>query len=107
MGLAVIISSVNQVNDMSETSLNSLAKRYWIVFYAFSKDKIKAYQGTGLMKLGLISVLGFWASVGRNRILGRPYSHEHPAGSFKGSLLSFSWNLINRRKQMLWLDKCL
>ena len=52
MGLAVIISSVNQVNDMSETSLNSLAKRYWIVFYAFSKDKIKAYQGTGFKQTG-------------------------------------------------------
>ena len=48
MGLAVIISSVIQVNDMSQTSLNSLAKRYWIVFYAFSKDHIKAYQGTDL-----------------------------------------------------------
>ena len=46
MGLAVIISSVIQVNDMSQTSLNSLAKRYWIVFYAFSKDNIKVYQGT-------------------------------------------------------------
>ena len=46
MGLAVIISSVIQINDMSQTSLNSLAKRYWIVFYAFSKDKIKDYQGT-------------------------------------------------------------
>ena len=46
MGLAVIISSVIQINDMSQTSLNSLAKRYWIVFYAFSKDKIKNYQGT-------------------------------------------------------------
>ena len=47
MGLAVIISSVVQINDMSQTSLNSLAKRYWIVFYAFSKDKIKDYQGSG------------------------------------------------------------
>ena len=46
MGLAVITSSVIQINDMSQTSLNSLAKRYWIVFYAFSKDKIKNYQGT-------------------------------------------------------------
>lgn len=46
IGLAVIISSVIQVNDMSQTSLNSLAKRYWIVFYAFSKDKIKHYQGS-------------------------------------------------------------
>ena len=46
MGLAVIISSVVQINDMSQTSLNSLAKRYWVVFYAFSKDKIKNYQGT-------------------------------------------------------------
>ena len=56
MGLAVIISSVNQVNDMSETSLNSLAKRYWIVFYAFSKDKIKAYQGTGFKLTGFLGI---------------------------------------------------
>ena len=57
MGLAVIISSVIQVNDMSQTSLNSLAKRYWIVFYAFSKENIKAYQGTDSEKLNRDVVL--------------------------------------------------